>query len=98
MKNSTPTSPVSTRRSGLSIPTATRPLELFIAVAFVCVVGCLPLSAASDQPTRGIAILASDIGSYYPVTSLQAFVQEGGFSSVIIDWAWITYHWDRTDF
>ncbi len=58
----------------------------------------MPVTAVGAEPGRGIAILASDIGQAYPVASLQEFVIEGGFSSVIIDWAWITYHWDITDF
>ncbi len=58
----------------------------------------LPVTAEGAEPSRGIAVLASDIGQAYPVTALQEFLVQGAFSSVIIDWAWITYHWDRTDF
>jgi murein DD-endopeptidase MepM/ murein hydrolase activator NlpD len=43
-------------------------------------------------------VLASSIGSDYSPEGLAAFVRQGKFSLVVIDWAWITYHWDKTDF
>lgn len=49
-------------------------------------------------PTRGIAVLASTIGSDFTPESLAEFVKQGKFSPVVVDWAWITYHWDKTDF
>ena len=49
-------------------------------------------------PARGIAVLASTIGSDFTPESLADFVQQGKFSPVVVDWAWITYHWDHTDF
>lgn len=49
-------------------------------------------------PERGIAVLASSIGTDFTPESLAEFVQQGQFSPVVIDWAWITFHWDRTDF
>ncbi len=89
---------VSTRRRGVSIRSAMGALKFITVIALACSFGRLPLSAASPAPGRGIAILASDIGTYYPVASLREFVLQGGFSSVIIDWAWVTYHYERTDF
>lgn len=56
------------------------------------------VAAADPNPSRGIALLASDIGHDLPVTNLLELVEKGGFAPVIIDWAWISYHWDRTDF
>lgn len=53
---------------------------------------------SQPTPTCGIAILASNIGSTYPVEPLVEFIDNCGFSIVVVDWAWITYHWDRTDF
>lgn len=50
------------------------------------------------SPTRGIAVLASTIGHQYTPEALAELVQQGKFSPVVVDWAWITYHWDRTDF
>jgi len=47
---------------------------------------------------RGIAILASSIGRQVSPEDLAKFVQQGRFSPVVTDWAWITYHWDRTNF
>ena len=53
---------------------------------------------AKAAPTRGIAVVASDIGSDFSPESLAEFVKQGNFSPVVVDWAWITYHWNRTDF
>ena len=60
--------------------------------------GCAAGSAAGATTSRGIAVLASDIGRDYSVDDLSDFISKGRFSPVVIDWAWITYHWDRTDF
>ncbi len=57
-----------------------------------------PIDPSVHQPGCGIAILASDVGHAYPVTNLVAFIEQGRFTTVVLDWAWITYHWDRTDF
>ncbi len=71
-------------------------------LAMACVV---PLSAAHTSTpdtevslTRGIAVLASSIGSDYSPECLAESVQQGKFSPVVIDWAWITAHWNRTNF
>jgi HEAT repeat protein len=53
---------------------------------------------AKSTPRRGIAVLASSIGSDCSPEDLAAFVQQWHFSPVVIDWAWITAHWDQTDF
>ncbi len=50
------------------------------------------------SPKRGIAVLASSIGSDFTPEYLAEFVQQWKFSPVVVDWAWITYHWDRTNF
>jgi hypothetical protein len=77
------------------------------AVCSVCVIAVsvlLVCAADADTPDtkaapgRGIAVLASSIGSDYSPDGLAEFVKQGGFSYVVIDWAWITYHWGRTDF
>ena len=49
-------------------------------------------------PERGIAVLASSIGSDISPEGLAEFVQQGKFSPVVVDWAWITYHWNHTNF
>ncbi len=54
--------------------------------------------ARESTAARGIAVPASSIGNEYPVEALAAFVQRAGFSPVVIDWAYITAHWERTDF
>jgi len=63
----------------------------------------LPAHAAAAAPSAprpgvGIALLASDIGHDYSVTNLVELIEKGGFAPVIIDWAWVTFHWERTDF
>ena len=55
---------------------------------------CLPIPISRD---RGISVLASSIGSDYTPDGLAQFVRDGKFTTVIIDWAWITYHWNVTD-
>jgi murein DD-endopeptidase MepM/ murein hydrolase activator NlpD len=58
-------------------------------------------AAGQDNPTpikRGITVPATEIGSHYSAASLVDFVSAGNFDIVIIDWAWITAHWDITDF
>jgi murein DD-endopeptidase MepM/ murein hydrolase activator NlpD len=32
------------------------------------------------------------------VDALEAFVVAGDFRPIVVDWAWITHHWERTDF
>ena len=53
---------------------------------------------ASSPPARGIAVLASSIGSDYSPEALAQFVRAGRFAPVIVDWAWITAHWNDTNF
>ena len=53
---------------------------------------------AAEPPRYGIAVLASGIGRDYALGDLVELIEHGRFSPVIIDWAWITYHWERTDF
>jgi len=48
--------------------------------------------------TKGIAVLASEIGHTYRVEDILQLVENGGFNCVIVDWAWITAHWSKTDF
>jgi transglutaminase-like putative cysteine protease len=46
----------------------------------------------------GIALIASGVGNDYAVDDLVAFVREARIRDVIIDWAWITHHWEPTKF
>lgn len=75
------------------------------SLAFTLLFGLLcaaaaPAPPATDvpAPTRGFAILASSIGADFSPDQLAALVDQGAFAPVIVDWAWITYHWKRTDF
>lgn len=54
--------------------------------------------AGAPPPQRGIAVLADNIGTKFPVEALLEFVDRGHFAPVVIDWAWITAHWDKTNF
>jgi HEAT repeats/Transglutaminase-like superfamily len=82
----------------------TRPaVQLRWSIAILLATLCLlsPASAEAPEPTphgAGISILASDIGNYQRVEDLLAFVDEAQIRDVIVDWAWITLHWKRTDF
>lgn len=60
------------------------------------------LLALAALPARagdaGIAVIASAVNRGQSVADIRAFVAEGKFGHVVVDWAWITAHWDRTDF
>lgn len=56
------------------------------------------LAARAEAPEAGIAVLASAVGHGQSPDDIRAFVAEGHFRHVVVDWAWITAHWDRTDF
>ncbi len=72
----------------------------YLIMASVLLLRAAPASTPDTKaaPTRGIAVLASSIGTDYSPEGLAEFVQQGKFSPVVIDWAWITAHWDKTDF
>jgi len=57
-----------------------------------------PEVKGSDNPPRGIAIIVSSIGTDYRVEDLVRLLEKGKFSPLIIDFAWITYHWEQTKF
>jgi len=54
-------------------------------------------SAAPPAPAQGIAVLASSLGTDVAPERLADFVQEAHFSPVVLDWAWITAHWEGTN-
>jgi len=53
-------------------------------------------ASQGESAQRGVAILASTIGDKYQVDDLVHLIERGCFSPVVVDWAWITYHWERT--
>ena len=82
-----------------------RTCYLLICTVYLITASILLLRAAyasapdtKAAPRRGIAVLASSIGSDYSPEGLANLVQQWKLSPVVIDWAWITYHWDKTDF
>jgi len=52
----------------------------------------------TENSQRGICIIASSIGTDYRVEDLARLLEKGKFSPLVIDFAWITYHWERTKF
>ncbi len=50
-----------------------------------------------NTPYRGIAFLASDIGQSTHVGEMVDFVRTCRLNLVVIDFAWITYHWPRAN-
>jgi tetratricopeptide (TPR) repeat protein len=64
--------------------------------ALVLVLASLP--AIAQDHGAGIAVLASEVDEGTKSDALAAFVEKGRFSDVLIDWAWITFHWGVTDF
>ena len=73
-------------------------LAVFALTLIVPKAACAEAGVDTATGSRGIAILASDIGTSYSVDGLAEFVSKGRFSPVVIDWAWITFHWEQTDF
>lgn len=47
-------------------------------------------------PSRGVAFLSSNIGEDVSPDEIYAFVRTCCINLVVIDFAWITYHWPRT--
>ncbi len=72
----------------------------YVTMASILLLHTSHASASDPQaaPQRGIAVLASGIGNDYSPENLAALVQEWQFSPIVIDWAWITAHWDQTNF
>jgi tetratricopeptide (TPR) repeat protein len=50
-----------------------------------------------EHAYRGMAFLSSAVGREVPVAEIEAFVRECHIDLVVIDFAWITHHWSRTD-
>ena len=73
-------------------------LALALMFGFLLAPGQGDAKAAGSPPTRGIAVFASSLGSDFSPEGLAQFVRAGRFSPVIVDWAWITAHWDATNF
>ncbi|MCB9933921.1 MAG: HEAT repeat domain-containing protein [Planctomycetes bacterium] len=74
-------------------------LALAAAVlAALCVAPSSRAEPAGDTDGPGIAILASSVDNGQSVEDLMAFVREARVREVVIDWAWITLHWERTKF
>ena len=72
-----------------------------LVVCFVIVFKCPSNADVTNQSSaskRGITVLASSIGKDFTPEKLAGIVRQGKFSPVVIDWAWITSHWDKTDF
>ena len=80
-----------------------KPVLLFLLS--VALFGLLSVAVAAEEaprltfgePYRGIAILSSAIGDEVSVREVSAFIDECGIDFVVIDFAWITYHWERSN-
>ena len=81
--------------------------SIILSLGIVCLIANLsllqrPLQAdppeSATVPTRGIAVLASSLGKDMKPEELAQIVERGKYSPVVVDWAWITAHWNRTDF
>src|SRR4051794_6764419 len=60
-----------------------------------------PSEATCGGPTgaacRGIAVLSSSLGGEVTAEEILAFTDSCRINLVVIDFAWVTYHWPRTD-
>lgn len=50
----------------------------------------------TQLPKRGIAVVSSSIGTTLSVEEILSFAESCRLQFVVIDFAWITHHWDRT--
>jgi hypothetical protein len=73
---------------------------VYLSIASVVLLGAAHASTPDTKaaPRRGIAVLASSIGNDYSPEELANLVQQWKFSPVVVDWAWITAHWEQTNF
>jgi murein DD-endopeptidase MepM/ murein hydrolase activator NlpD len=53
--------------------------------------------ANRGKPCRGVAFLSSSIHRTVSAEEILDFVESGDINFVVIDFAWITHHWPRTD-
>ncbi len=74
---------------------------LFLALAYLAPVLAYlaPVADARQAPhtPRGIAVLSSAIGHDIEAEEILTFVKECRINFVVVDFAWITHHWPRTD-
>jgi hypothetical protein len=75
-----------------------------IVALFVVLLGLVAGPARAEStprlgaaPRRGIAVLSSSIGHDVSADEIEAFVRECRLDFVVVDFAWITFHWSRTD-
>ena len=50
-----------------------------------------------DEYCRGIAVLSSQVANQHSISELLGFVETCEINFAVVDFAWITYHWPRTD-
>ena len=75
--------------------------RLSLSLAMLAALAVAPASHAEPAGSKdgpGIAILASAVDNGQSVEDIMAFVKAARVRDVVIDWAWITLHWDRTKF
>ena len=56
-----------------------------------------PPSLESGKAHRGIAVLSSSLGHDISAEEIAAFAHSCKIDLVVVDFAWITHHWTRTD-
>ncbi|MHC4260440.1 MAG: hypothetical protein ACYSTF_08550, partial [Planctomycetota bacterium] len=56
-----------------------------------------PCGLDHDRSYRGIAFLSSNINNSISLSEIRNFVSDCSLDLVVIDFAWITYHWPQTD-
>ncbi|MHC4153938.1 MAG: DNRLRE domain-containing protein [Planctomycetota bacterium] len=56
-----------------------------------------PCGLDPDKSYRGMAFLSSNINNSIPSHEIRNFVSDCNLDFVVIDLAWITYHWPQTD-
>ncbi|MHC4181660.1 MAG: hypothetical protein ACYSWU_29570, partial [Planctomycetota bacterium] len=65
--------------------------------AISCGEGIAAPVASGGGPCRGVALLSSNVGVTLSVGEILDFAESCDLNLVVVDFAWITYHWPRTD-
>jgi hypothetical protein len=56
-----------------------------------------PQRAAEPDLRRGVAVLASTVGHEHSLAELESFVRACRLDHVVVDFAWVTHHFARSD-
>ena len=74
--------------------------RLVLPALLLAALAPLPVAAKdlrAGKPARGVAVLSSAVPGDVSEEEVLTFAKECGIDLVVLDFAWITHHWSRTD-